>query len=167
MHFVNAPASISEHGPMQGEPDVFCCHPTTSMSLQGGSLVRPNKHMSSAGLHASIEVQPKQGQGQDMVAPRGASCRQPISHPLHRGIGRCDTKAGETGHLEGYRPARNHREVGLFGGTRKNTDMAICCFHKIKFLYGFICWTHLISTEQKYFLASLLALPHSLFFCQL
>lgn len=26
------------------------------------------------------------------------------------------------------------------GATRKKTDMAISCFHKIKFLYGFICW---------------------------
>lgn len=72
-----------------------CCHPTTSMSLQGGSSLRPNKRMSSSGLHALIEVSLKQGHGQDMVAPGGASCRLPISHPLHGGIRRCDTRGGK------------------------------------------------------------------------
>lgn len=108
------------------------CRPAMSMSLQGGSLVRPNNCWTALGLHGSIEVWSKQGHRQDMVAPGGASCRLPTSHPLHGGIRRCDTQGRERGHFEGYRPARSCREVGLVERSRKKTDMAISCFHKIE-----------------------------------
>lgn len=132
-----------------------CRHLTASMCLQGGSSVRPNKRKSRAGLHASTEVWPRSGRGQDTVAPGGASCRLPISHPLHRGIRCCDTQGGETGHFEGYRPARNHGEVAkLERAERKEAFTTSCFCKKKKSLNGFICWPHLIP-----------ALPYSFWLC--
>lgn len=124
--------SISEHGPLQEKADVLFVTLRCQCLSKGDPLVRPNNCWTALGLHGSIEVWLKRGHGQDMVAPGGASCRLPTSHPLHGGIRRCDTQGRERGHFEGYRPARNCREVGLVERCRKKTDMAISCFHKIK-----------------------------------
>lgn len=83
-----------------------------------------------------------------MAAPGGCLLLIVSIAPSPQGTRRYDTQRGETGHFEGYQPARNCRKGGLFEIKLAWLEMALTK-NTFKFPYGLICFPHLIQKLIK------------------